>query len=124
MPKGKKCLVKYCKTYESMRQTSLEVMQIICKDYLPSYEYLKSKFPDEAANRGGRFIKHPAIIKKESDLEEFEKSPHSRFFYETPIYLEKDGFNIVVTSEWNEENFSEFCKIVNDDFNIEITILD
>ena len=80
MPKGKKCLVKYCKTYESMRQTSLEVMQIICKDYLPSYEYLKSKFPDEAANRGGRFIKHPAIIKKESDLEEFEKSPHSRFF--------------------------------------------
>lgn len=64
MPKGKKCLVKYCKTYESMRQTSLEVMQIICKDYLPSYEYLKSKFPDEAANRGGRFIKHPAIIKK------------------------------------------------------------
>ena len=120
MGKGKTCIVCYHEMYNSMGQTVLGVIHTICKLYVSSYEELKSKLPDEIANHGARFTQHPVVIKKESDLKDEEKTPKARFFYNEPIYLENDKFNIVVNNQWNEDNFASFCKAVNEQFSIEI----
>ena len=63
MGKGKNCVVCYREMYESMRQTVFSVIQTICKNYLYSYEELKSKLPDEIASIGPHFMEHPFVIK-------------------------------------------------------------
>lgn len=124
MGKGKTCTVCYHEMYDSMGQTVLGVIQTICKLYVSSYEELKSKIPDEIANHGAKFTQTPVVIKKESELLESEKSPKPRFFHNEPIYLEEDRFNIVVSNQWTEDNFTEFCKTVKEEFAIEIEIVE
>ena len=124
MGKGKTCVVSYGELYHSMGRTVLMTIEQICDTYSLSYEELKQKLPDEIANHGDQFTQEPVVVKKESELKESEKKPKARFFYKEPIYLEKDGFNIVVSNQWTKDNFKEFCDTVEKEFGIEIERLD
>ena len=48
--------------------------------------------------------------------------PKKRFFLDT-IILAKDNSTIFVSNQWNEDNFSEFCKVASEKFDIEIELL-
>lgn len=124
MGKGKTCVVSYGELYHSMGRTVLMAIEQICDTYSLSYEELKQKLPDEIANHGPQFTQEPVVFKKESELKESEKKPKTRFFYKEPIFLEKDGFNIVVSSQWTKDNFKVFCAAVTEKFGIEIKMLD
>lgn len=123
MGAGRKCKVHYGEktvVYNSMDKTALNVLRTICKNHSYSYKEIKDKLPDEVANHGPKFMKHPAVFKKETDLEASEKFPKPRFFHNEPIYLEKDKCNIVVSNQWNKDNFAEFSRAVYEEFDIKI----
>ena len=122
MGKGKACLVTYRETYGSMGKTVFEVIKYICREKSYSYEELKKVFPDEIANHGPKFVEHPCVIKEENEVIYKDLEPKKRFFLDT-IILAKDNSTIFVSNQWNEDNFSEFCKVASEKFDIEIELL-
>ena len=134
MGKRKECKVVYnqfnkTEFYKAMNRCVLGIIETICEHRSDiTYTDLLNIFPDELADHGGKFIKHPYVIKKQSDIEKSDLEPKKRIFIENPIKLKKDGTPFYVSREWNghlkDSNFYYFCNAAKKNFDIDVQLLD
>ena len=112
-------------TFDYVNHTVLGVLRTICKNTSYTFDELLNFFPDELADHGGKFMAHPYVIKKQSDITDDDLKPKKRIFTDQPIRLKKENILIMVSNQWNnqssESNFAYFCRAAKKHFNIDIT---
>ena len=103
-----------------MNRTVLGVIQTVCSRESLSYKEIKEKFPDSIAKHGTKFQKEMYVLERESDISPDLKTPRARFFLDSPIFLKKDKETILVSNQWNSDNFEAFCQRAKEVFDIDI----
>ena len=119
---------KYKSDYKGMGRCVLGIIKTICENKPDiTYTELLNIFPDELADHGGKFIKHPYVIKKRSDIEDSDIDPKKRICINDPITTKKDGITFYVSRGWNghlqDSNFYYFCDAAKKNFDIDVQLL-